>query len=77
MASLYNEVRLEMDVSQAPNSPMIGVKLDKSKAFDRVIPNVVGALLLAFGAPKHFVNFSSRYTKDCIVTLHTGDGSSR
>lgn len=46
-----------MDVSQAPNSPMIGVKLDKSKAFDRVIPNVVGALLLAFGAPKHFVNF--------------------
>ena len=57
MASLYNEVRLQIDVAQVSSEPIIGVKLDKSKAFDRIVPAFVAILLLAFGAPKHFVNF--------------------
>ena len=56
MASLYNEVRLELDLAHGDSSPVIGVKLDKSKAFDRIVPAYAAVLMLAFGLPKLLVN---------------------
>ena len=56
MASLYNEVRLELDIAQTDASPVIGVKLDKSKAFDRIVPAYAAMLMLAFGLPRTLVN---------------------
>ena len=57
MAALYNEVRLELDVAQCESSPVVGVKLDKSKAFDRIVPVYAAMLMLAFGLPRTLVNF--------------------
>ena len=56
MASLYNEVRLELDLAQGDSSPVVGVKLDKSKALDRIVPAYAAVLMLAFGLPKQLVN---------------------
>ena len=50
-------LRTSRDILCALSDPIIGVKLDKSKAFDRIVPAFVAILLLTFGAPKHFVNF--------------------
>lgn len=33
-----------------------GIKIDKSKCFDRIIPNYAGALMLAFGIPRCIVS---------------------
>ena len=64
MASLYNEVRLELDMAQSESSPVVGVKLDKSKAFDRIVPAYAAMLMLAFGLPRSVVNV--------FVKLYTG-----
>ena len=56
MASPYNEVRFELDLAQGGSSPVVGVKLDKPKAFDRIVPAYAAVLMIAFGLPKQLVN---------------------
>ena len=57
MSDLYNQIRLDVDESTLDNAPLVGIKLDKAKAFDRVLPNFAAALFLAFGVPQGIVNF--------------------
>lgn len=57
MSDLYNQIRLDIDEAKAQNHTLIGLKLDKAKAFDRVVPAFVAALFLAFGVPKGITNF--------------------
>ena len=56
MSDLYNQLRLDIDDAKSQNETLIGVKLDKAKAFDRVVPSFVAALFLAFGVPKGVTN---------------------
>lgn len=56
MSTLYNELRLEIDCAKLDGIPLIGLKLDKAKAFNKIIPSYAAALFLAFGSPKTIVN---------------------
>ena len=56
MASVSTGLRLDMDVAQSTSQPLVGIKLDQSKCFDRIIPNVAGTFMLALGVPKGIVN---------------------
>ena len=57
MSDLYNQVRLDIDAANIEGDTLIGIKLDKAKAFDRVVPNFVAALFLAFGIPQRVVSY--------------------
>ena len=57
MSDLYNQIRLDIDDAHLQGSTLIGVKLDKAKAFDRIIPSFAAALFLAFGVPRGIVSF--------------------
>lgn len=50
-------MRVDLDCAFLDHSPIIGLKLDKAKAFDRIVPEYAAALFLAFGLPKTLVNF--------------------
>ena len=56
MASLYNDIRLHIDCAKLDQVTLVGIKLDKAKAFDRIIPSFAAALFLAFGLPQGLVN---------------------
>lgn len=60
MSSISVGLRLELDTAPAENRDLVGIKLDQSKCFDRIIPNVAGALFLAFGLPKGLVSIFLR-----------------
>ena len=60
MTSIHTNLQIQIDAAMHHSSPLIGVKLDKAKCFDRVLPNLVIALLLAFGLPPFFANFVAR-----------------
>ena len=51
MTDAHTLIRLEIDHAKATGCHILGVKLDKSKCFDRLIPTVTAALFLAFGLP--------------------------
>ena len=55
MATLYDDLRLDLDLANQAGETIVGVKLDKSKAFDRIIPQFAACLFVAFGIPKHVV----------------------
>lgn len=55
MATLYDDLRLDLDAANQAGETIVGVKLDKSKAFDRIIPQFAACLFVAFGIPKHVV----------------------
>lgn len=38
MSTLYNEMRLDLDNAFIDKTPLIGLKLDKAKAFDPIDP---------------------------------------
>ena len=57
MSTLFNEMRIDLDAAFIDHTPLIGLKLDKAKAFDRIVPEFAAALFLAFGLPKGLVNF--------------------
>lgn len=48
MPDLYNQLRLDLDDARLQGDTLVGIKLDKAKAFDRVVPSFVAALFLAF-----------------------------
>ena len=52
MSDLYNQIRLDIDDAKHQGDALVGIKLDKAKAFDRVVPQYVAALFIAFGIPK-------------------------
>lgn len=56
MSDVSVGLRLEIDEAQASNNPLVGIKLDQSKCFDRIVPDFAAALFLALGLPKGLVN---------------------
>ena len=56
MPMLHTALRLDLDQAKAEDQGLVGVKLDKAKCFDRIIPSHASALFLAFGLPKGLVN---------------------
>ena len=48
-------LRLCIDVAKDNNQAVVGIKLDKSKCFDRMVPTIAASLLLGFGCPKEVV----------------------
>ena len=56
MTSISNGLRLDIDSAQISNEHLIGIKLDQSKCFDRLVPSIAGAFMLALGVPKGIVN---------------------
>ena len=57
MAQLQTAVKLHIDQASVDSQPLAGLKLDKSKCFDRLIPATTSALFLAVGIPKTLVTF--------------------
>ena len=57
MSEVFSRVQLEIDFAKQQNTDLIGLKLDKSKCFDRLIPSVTSSLFLAFGVPVTVVTF--------------------
>ena len=56
MSSVSNGLRIDIDIAQESNDHLVGIKLDQSKCFDRIIPTIAGAFMLALGVPKGVVN---------------------
>ena len=50
-------LRLCIDSAKESNRSLVGIKLDKSKCFDRIVHSLAAALLLGFGCPKKVVTF--------------------
>ena len=55
MSTVANTIRLDIDHSASQNDSIVGVKLDKSKCFDRINPEYAATLFLAFGISKNIV----------------------
>ena len=60
MSQLQNQLRLSLDNAKDSGQHLIGIKLDKAKCFDRLIPAVASALMLAFGVPSEVVMMFSQ-----------------
>ena len=56
MASVSVGIRLDIDQAMCDQTDLVGIKLDQSKCFDRIVPAIAGVLFLAFGMPKGVVN---------------------
>ena len=56
MAAIHTKFALTLDQARTDDCDLIGVKIDKAKCFDRIIPEYAAALMLAFGIPKKVVN---------------------
>ena len=57
MSEVFSQIQLEIDFAKQQGTDLIGLKLDKSKCFDRLIPSVTSSLFLAFGVPAGVVTF--------------------
>ena len=55
MSSIQVDIRSTLDQAHVDSIPMVGIKIDKSKAFDRIIPSFAATLMLSFGIPKFVV----------------------
>ena len=56
MDAVHTHMKLVIDRAVADHVPVIGVKLDKAKCFDRIIPAYASALMLSYGVPSFVVN---------------------
>ena len=56
LSEIPTNLRLCIDSSKQSNRPLVGIKLDKSKCFDRIVYPIAASLLLAFGCPKKVVS---------------------
>ena len=62
MSQLQMQFRLALDDAGRSNQSLIGVKLDKSKCFDRLLPDISCAIMLGLGIPKTAIRvFASLY----------------
>lgn len=57
MVQIPGEIQLSLDAARCDNQPIIGAKLDKSKAFDRLVPSISAMLMLTRGVPTTVVTF--------------------
>ena len=57
LTDVQNSIQLDIDTAKAKGEALVGMKLDKSKCFDRLLPDVTAALFTAFGLPKGFVRY--------------------
>ncbi len=57
MTSVATKLRLEIDEAKSCHSHILGIKLDKSKCFDRLVASTTVALFSAFGIPQAISNF--------------------
>ena len=60
LSHLQTGFKLRLDEARSTNAQMIGIKLDKSKCFDRLIPSVSAAIMLALGVPFQVVNMFAK-----------------
>ena len=64
MAEVHMTIQLEIDSAHSFQGSFSGLKLDKSKCFDRLIPKLCAALMLALGLPRGLVcGFLALYTR--------------
>ena len=56
MSTVNVGLRVELDQAAAEGDSVIGIKLDQSKCFDRIVPEFAAILFLAFGMPQKVVN---------------------
>ena len=57
LGDVHSMIRLELDEAFTSKLPIVGIKLDKAKCFDRLVPSLSAALMLALGVPKTIVTF--------------------
>ena len=55
MSAIHTNFALSLDQARVDQCDLIGVKIDKAKCFDRIIPEYAAALMLAFGVPRQVV----------------------
>lgn len=60
MPAIHTSFALCIDNAKDQNIPLLGVKIDKAKCFDRIIPAYAAALMIAFGVPKKVVLIFSK-----------------
>ena len=64
MESIPVELQLQLDEARKDKTSLLGLKLDKSKCFDRIVPSFAAALMLSFGVPKNVIRvFTKLYAK--------------
>lgn len=64
MAEVHMTMQLEIDSAHSFQGSFSGLKLDKSKCFDRLMPKLCAALMLALGLPRGLVcGFLALYTR--------------
>ena len=62
MSQLQTQFKIALDQASVDDVPLCGLKLDKSKCFDRLIPSTSCALMLAIGVPTVVVTmFANMY----------------
>ena len=57
MSSIHTSLRLQIDEAKTSDQHLCGIKIDKSKCFDRIIPVTTAILFLAFGLPSQLATF--------------------
>ena len=57
MSEIPASLQIQVDHAKCKNDHFVGLKLDKSKCFDRLIPSVTAALFAALGIPSFLNNF--------------------
>lgn len=57
MSTIHTTLRLQIDDAKSNDQHLCGIKVDKSKCFDRIIPATTAMLFLAFGLPQGLATF--------------------
>ena len=57
MSSVHTQMQLHIDTAYHEHFDLIGLKLDKSKCFDRLVPKIVASLFIGFGLPAGLTKF--------------------
>ena len=64
MSDVFNQLQLQVDDSVSKKDGLIGLKLDKSKCFDRLVPSISAALFIAYGLPSTITLFFTKFYND-------------
>lgn len=73
MSDVPATIRSELDLAHRTNDHVAGIKIDKAKAFDKLIPSVVVMLMVAFGLPPGLANYIHElYSKLAKFTVYQG-----
>ena len=61
MSDVSVGLRVEIDEANSTTDSLVGIKLDQSKCFDRLLPGFTAALFLAFGMPQGIVSIFVKF----------------